>query len=190
MEAIRHAGPVEGVPGDEAALVARVKADPAVFGEVYRRHYRAVAACLYRRTGDVHASEDLAAETFIAAYRAIRRFRPGTVPLRHWLLKIATNGASRWARRGRRGVWVLAAVGQERRGPALDAEDGAPAGAARLRECVARLGAAHQAVVGLHYFEGLSVEEVGAALEISEGTVKSRLARARARLKEMLGERS
>ena len=47
---------------NEAALIRRAAADPDAFGVLYRKHYRAVASCLYRRTGDVHATEDLAAD--------------------------------------------------------------------------------------------------------------------------------
>ena len=165
----------------EHAIIARAKADPRVFSEIYQTHYRAVAACIYRRVGDVHTSEDLAAEVFIAAFRALRRFRPGAVPIRHWLLKIATNAVHRWGRRQRRAAWLPGLVRGEPSGA------GETDGADALAACVRKLPAAQQAVIGLHYFEGLSVEEVAAALGCSPGTVKSRLARARAKLKELIG---
>ena len=165
----------------ESVLVARAKADPRAFGELYRLHYRAVGACIYRRVGDVHTSEDLAAEVFIAAFRALRRFTPGPVPLRHWLLRIATNTVNRWSRRQRLAGWLPGTVREEpTRGVETEGSD-------RLKACLRRLPGAQQAVISLHYFEGLSVEEVGAAMGCSAGTVKSRLARARATLKELIG---
>lgn len=170
-----------GATGGERELIERAMRDPAAFGSLYRMHYASVAGCLYRRTGDAHAAEDLAAETFISAFRAIRRYRFTGAPFRHWLLRIATNKAARWSRRR------LFAPLPESGAPG---DDGAPAqrDRARLLNALARLGSAQQAAVSLHYFEGLSVEQVGAALGWKVGTVKSRLARARRALRELLDD--
>lgn len=178
-----------GALAAEAVLVARAKADPAAFGEIYRLHYRSVVACIHRRLGNVHASEDLAAEVFIAAYRSIGRYRPSAVPLRHWLLRIATNTVNRWLRRQQRSAWTLALV-RRASATASTGDRGygphAHAPGERLAVLLRRLPVSQQAVVSLHYFEGLSVEEAAGALGCSAGTVKSRLARARDRLKELI----
>ncbi len=175
----------------EADLIARAKADPEAFAILYRRHYRAVAGCLFRRTGDVHLAEDLAAETFVSAYRSIRGYRPSGAPFRYWLLRIATNAANRWARRSGRANWIARA--RAAIAPAFfppPGETGSPSGgdAERLHLILRRLSAAQQAAISLHYFEGLSVEETATVLGCSVGTVKSRLSRARAALRERLGE--
>lgn len=173
-------------PADESGLIERSKADPQSFAVLYRRHYRAVAGCIYRRTGDVHVTEDLAADTFISAYRAIGSFRSGGVPIRFWFLRIATNVVNRWSRAQRR-------VARHReRSIAADSTGADPRSRAEIarsvRDGVARLALAHQAVLSLHYFESLSIEEIAAVLGCRVGTVKSRLSRARESLRSALQE--
>ncbi len=146
-----------------------------VLGALYRRHYRMIAAYLYRRTGNVHVAEDLAAETFFAALRSVGRVRASTVPARFWLLRIATNAANRWARdAGRR------ARRERESRPAGSA--GAPGRGEDhevVREAVLRLPERFGSVIALHYFAALSVQEVAVVLGCREGTVKSRLWRGR-----------
>ncbi len=172
---------------DEQSLIERSKSDPQAFAVLYRRHYRVVAGCIYRRTGDVHVAEDLAADTFISAYRAIGSFKTGRVPIRFWFLRIATNVVNRWSRAQRR----IARHREEFATADSALEDSrTQAEIARcVREGVARLALAHQAVLSLHYFESLSIEEIAAVLGCRVGTVKSRLSRARESLKATLKER-
>ncbi|MBK7404978.1 MAG: RNA polymerase sigma factor [Phycisphaerales bacterium] len=174
-----HAAALEATD-TEAEAIARARRDRAAFGHLYQAHYRAVAGCIYRRVGDVHVAEDLAADVFIAAFRGLHRYRDRGTPFRYWLLRIATNRVHRWARSQRRvAATERAAV------PA----DPAPRGAAEaeeVRAAVARLTPRHQAVVSLHYFEQMSIEQVAKVLACSPGTVKSRLARARAALRPHL----
>jgi RNA polymerase sigma-70 factor (ECF subfamily) len=175
----------------ESDLVVRAKSDPEAFAVLYRRNYRSVAGMLYRRTGDTHLAEDLAAETFIAAYRAIRRYQPREVPFRYWLLRIATNTANRWSRRAARAALLARARAALRPasypppGPDRDSGD-----AERLQRALRRLPSPQQSAISLHYLEGLSVEEAADVLGCSSGTVKSRLSRARAALRDLLGEES
>lgn len=168
----------------EAALVEQARRDPQAFALLYRRHYQAVAGYLYRRTGDLHASEDLAAETFIAAFQAMPRHRNTGAPFVHWLLRIATNKATNWSKRRRSHPGL----------PPLEGAPSAPAGAGlvegadvdALLRALARLPHAQQSAVALHYFEGLGLEHVAAVMRCRVGTVKSRLARARIALRSML----
>jgi RNA polymerase sigma-70 factor (ECF subfamily) len=160
----------------EVLLIERAQRDRAAFAELYRLHYAAIGGYLYRRCGDVHATEDMLAETFLSALRALPRFRPGGVPFRHWLYRIATNVANRRARRLRRRPMPL-----EEPHELVDpsSQPDAPAFDRDLVAAVLALPAAQQAVLALHYVEGLSVGEVASVLRCRPGTVKSRLARAR-----------
>jgi RNA polymerase sigma factor (sigma-70 family) len=164
--------------------VAPHAATRAPFEHVYRDHYAAIGGYIYRRTGDAHATDDLVAEVFLAALRAYPRYQDRGLPIRAWLLRIATNAVNKWARSRRRGRWLIF-VG---RGATDVAAAAAPAAAdARSsREAMLTLSPAHQSVLALHYLEGLSVEEVAAVLGASEGTVKSRLSRAREALRKRL----
>ncbi|MFG0242539.1 MAG: RNA polymerase sigma factor [Phycisphaerales bacterium JB054] len=166
--------------------------DPDAFAALYRSHYPAIAGYILRRVGNRHLAEDLAAETFLDAWRGIGAFRPQGVPIEHWLLRLATNRVHRWARRrGRRRETLRPDYGADSTipGRALPAAPPLPveeAGLPPVFHALARLRPKHQAVLSLHYVEGLSVEQVATVLGCAEGTVKSRLHRARALLRRKL----
>ncbi len=172
---------------DEAELIERCTRDRGAFGVVYRAHYAAIVGYLFRRTGDRHAAEDLAAETFLAALNSVHRFRTGRAPIRSWLYRIATNQATGWSRRQRKRRRTEA----DARGPGSpdvpDAE--ASEELARARRALSRLREAEQSVLALHYFEGLGVSEIALALGWREGTVKSLLSRGRESLRRELEQR-
>lgn len=167
------------------ATVARARSDPEAFAAIYRAYYPAVVGYLYRRLGDVHTAEDVAAETFIRALRGIGRYEPRGLPLKAWLLRIATNEAHRRARRDRR---------LKERTPATFTPAGAEcrAGPDELRTVLAAfaaLPARWQDVLALHHLEGLSMDQAALVLGCRPGTVKSRLARAREALRRELERR-
>lgn len=159
----------------------------AAYGSLVRLHQEAAfrVACLI--SGDPSDAEDAAQEAFIKAYRALDRFRPGA-PFRPWLLAIVSNEArNRRRETGRRASLVLRAAG------APSAETPSPESsvvAAERRDellvAVERLGEEARAVISCRYFLGLSEEETAAALNCPKGTVKSRLSRALARLRESM----
>ena len=177
-----------GLELEERELIERAQHDREAFGTLYRRFYPALATHIYRRTGDVHATEDLVAEVFLTVLRVLPRYRYRGVPLRFWLLRIATNVVNRWARRQRRGASTMQEARQaECPDPAaphtgeIDVE--------HAQRALAALKPKHQAVLSLHYLEGLAIREVAVVLGCREGTVKSRLARARDALRDRLQER-
>jgi RNA polymerase sigma-70 factor (ECF subfamily) len=166
-------------PCPDSALAARAVGDPEQFGVLYRRHFGVVAGYLYRRTGDAALAEDLAADTFLAAWEALPRYRDSGAPFRAWLLRIATNRANLAARRERlrrRMVGYLVRASA----PERDADTG------ELYEAMGRLRADHQTVIALVHLEGLSVEQTAQVLGVAVGTVKSRLHRARESLRSEL----
>jgi RNA polymerase sigma-70 factor (ECF subfamily) len=173
----------------EAALIERAKRDRAAFAVLYRRHYQAMARYLLRRTGDQHAAEDLVADVFLTALRHLPGYRPRGIPFRYWLYRIASNTANRWVRRRRRRAQE-ALPGDV---PAPGGNNGADRPDTVDREWAQRamlsLSPKHQAVISLHYLEEMSVEDTAAVLGCRVGTVKSRLSRARAALRERLKDR-
>lgn len=98
--------------------------DPvAAFRNAYSDLYQPVANYLFR-LGDRHATEDVLHDVFLAVHRALPRFRDQGVPIRHWVLGIASRNASRWLRRRQRERHALqdrGAVGPQAANPA-DAE--------------------------------------------------------------------
>lgn len=171
---------------DEVDLVQRAKHDRTAFAEFYRRHYRPLCAYVFRRTGDVHATEDLVSDVFLAALRMLSRYRPRGVPVRYWLLRIATNSVNRWARRrrNRSAATLESDPPADTRVATVGGED-----AERALRALLTLSPKFQAVLSLFYFEELSVKDVAAILGCREGTVKSRLARARDALRAALNGR-
>jgi len=174
---------------EERDLVERARRDRAAFTQLYRRYYDDVTSYVYRRLGDVHATEDVVAEVFLAVMQSLRRYQYRGIPLKAWLYRIATNSVNRWLRRNRR--YVL--------GRPVTAQDGGEAvfvprereDAVSAREAMLALSPKHQTVLSLHYLEGLSVEEVASVVGCRVGTVKSRLSRGRESLqRELLRRRS
>jgi RNA polymerase sigma-70 factor (ECF subfamily) len=172
----------------EADLVERAKHDREAFTILYRRHYRMVSDYVYHRTGDVHATEDLVSDVFLTALRTLPRYRYRGVPLRFWLFRIATNAVNHWARRQRRRATTSlhdqledAATRPSSTRDEIDRE--------HARRALLSLSPKYQAVLSLHYFEGLAVKEVAQVIGCRVGTVKSRLARARDALRERLNSR-
>jgi len=187
-----HAGAAggEGAANRDARLIERARHDREAFAELYRAHYAAIGAYLFRRCGDVHATEDLLSEVFLSAFRALPRFEVRAVPLRAWLYRIATHAANRHLRRAARRPEPIEEPGalidakSERRGEHDAADE-----RAYVQRCLRRIAPDHQAVLVLHYVEGLSVLEIAGALRCRPGTVKSRLARGRAALERVMARR-
>ena len=140
-----------------------------------RRMFRAARAVL---DSDADA-EDAVGQAVLQAWQSLDRLRDRSA-VRPWLVKIAVNCA--YAQRRRQGrVVYLDDLPQEPAAPEPRAHDG-------LWEAVCALPPERRAVVALFYYEGLPVDEIARVLRVPPGTVKSRLSRARAQLKEMLQE--
>ena len=165
------------------------------FGRVFEAHHAQVASYLWRRTGDPDASEELASETFLRAWRNRDQFR-GEVPVLHWLLGIATHAVHAHLRRRRLEETVLdlvarsrAFIGGDPREPSREVS--AVDELAFVRRAIQRLSLRQQDVLSLHGLEGLRTAEIASLLGVAEGTVKSRLSRAREALRiELSRERT
>ena len=170
---------------DEPQLIERAKHDRALFAVLYRRHYPAIAGYLFRRTGDTHATEDLVADVFLIALRKLPKYRHRGVPLRAWLFRIATHETNRWARRQRRTASIRESL-------ATSAGETAPDRGielSRTQQALLLLPPKQQAVIALHYLEGMPIEEVAEVVGCRVGTVKSRLSRGRDALRDKLTNR-
>ena len=162
-------------------MIARSLDEPTVFSVVFDRHFDAVFRYLARRIERARA-EDLASSTFTVAFERRRRFRPEAVTARPWLLGIATNLLRNELRAERRGLELVARLSRDER-PAGD--EPAPS-AHHLAPLLHELDPDQLDVLLLYAWEELSYEEIAAALAIPIGTVRSRLARARAHLRARL----
>lgn len=140
-----------------------------------RRMYRAARAVL---DSDADA-EDAVSQAVLQAWQSLDRLK-NREAVRPWLVKIAVNCAYAQRRKQRRVVY-LDDLPQEPAAPPPARYDG-------LWEAVCALPPDRRAVVTLFYYEDMTVDEIAKLLRAPRGTVKSRLARARGQLKEMLQE--
>lgn len=175
---------------EEAALVRRIVAGEghrySVLVERYQR--RLYWSCL-RLVGDPDEAEDVVQEAFVRAYERLGDFDP-TYRFYTWIYRIARNRCLNVLRRRR--VWGLVTLSDPERAPALPVADRAdrPAEdrelARALVDCRANLPADQREVFDLRHAEGLSYREIAAAVGAPEGTVMSRLARAREKMRACL----
>lgn len=176
---------------DELSLARAQRGDRDAQAALVERYQRPVFAMLSRMVGRERALvEDLAQETFLRALRALPRFSAtGPARLSTWIVTIATRLALDHLRRKTPHL-EEAAAGGGLPGvlPWPDQDAHRRAVAVALTEAVEALGAPFKAAFLLREVHGLSYEEIARALEIDAGTVKSRLARARAALQEALAE--
>jgi RNA polymerase sigma-70 factor (ECF subfamily) len=179
-------------PLDDAELVERAKRGDLRAWETIVREYQGLAfRTAYLLSGSAADAEEAVQDGFVKAYRALGRFRRGS-PLRPWLLRIVSNEArNRRRSAGRRDALALRVAAENRPGDAVPSPEAALLGGeerARLLDVVNRLSEDHRLAIACRYFLELSEDETAAALGVRRGTVKSRLARALARLREELGE--
>ena len=139
------------------------------------------------RGGDAALAEDAAQEAFLAAWRGLPRFR-GDSRLSTWLYRLTTNAGIDWLRREKRyrstdDVTELE-LPDDAPSPQEQAEQSETQSA--VRRALSRLSEEHRQVLLLRYMQELDYGEIAAALDVSEGTVKSRINRAKGRLRESL----
>ena len=178
----------------EAVLVRRAQAgDASAYGELVTIHQGAAFRVAYLLLGSAADAEDAAQEGFVRAYLALARFRAGE-PFRPWLLQVVGNEARNRRRALGRRAGVLDRAIRAVRGDARPQasrrrpEHGLLAGEshAEVRAALGRLREEERLVVECRYLLELSEAETAAALGIPAGTVKSRLHRGLARLREEL----
>jgi RNA polymerase sigma-70 factor (ECF subfamily) len=188
---------------DEPALIKSAQCgDVAAFNALVLTYQAQVYNVAYRIMGDEAPASDATQETFISAYKNIRNYRGGS--FKSWLLRTVTNAcydALRYNKR--RPSTSLEAMGEDPDGSGDEAgtsyaefiasDDESPADAAERRElrhaitCGIKLLPPDQRITFvLSDVQGMSYDEVSDAMQTTLGTVKSRLSRARARLRDYL----
>ena len=171
-------------PGQsDASIIERSVKDPQAFSMLFERHFDEIHRYLARRIG-VDRADDLAADVFTVAFARRATFR-ATADVRPWLFGIATNLLRNEWRAERRALNALADLTAAAEGSSADVAGGRRT---EMLEALAALDANQRDVVVLFAWEGLSYEEIGSALGVPVGTVRSRLARARRRLRKQLGD--
>jgi RNA polymerase sigma factor (sigma-70 family) len=176
---------------DDASVIGRSRNEPEVFEIVFRRYADQIQRYVSRRIG-ADAADDVVAETFLLAFRQRDRYDLSRASARPWLYGIATNLIGRYRRTEVRHFHALARVGVDQVAESftdrVDAAVSASAVNRRLAAALAALPAAYRDTLLLVAWGDLSHEEAAAALRVPAGTVRSRITRARSKLRRILGD--
>src|SRR5918997_2300819 len=189
---------LEDTTSDHTLLEATRMGDQDAFAELVSRYRNQITSYIYRMTNDYDGAVDLAQETFVRVYRAADRYQR-SYAFSTYIYRIATNLAiSELRKRKRRRLVSLTGFFQE--SESGEAREFNPPDAGALqdavlvdterRQAVARaittLPEKYRAPLVLRDVEGKSYDEIARILETSEGTVKSRISRARGFLRDKL----
>ena len=178
---------------EQQLLQAARRGREDAFEELVRLYEKRVYHLALRMCGNVDDAYEVAQEAFLSAWKGMRFFR-GDSSFSTWLYRLTSNAAIDFLRRQRR-QGGSDGVSLDDEDTFLEVADPAPsphqqAERLELRDALARgLGALspeHRQVLLLRELQGLTYEEIAAALELDLGTVKSRIARAREKLRKYL----
>jgi len=191
-----------GLSAEEAMFVARLQAkEDAAYDELVRTYSASLFHVAYRMLGDSAEASDTVQEIFLKVFRNIGGFK-GEAALKTWIFKIAFSeilNRLRWWRRRYRfatmsldeppngngsGIAVVQTLASSSPTPEQLLQSKEEENA--IQEALRKLSKDHRSIIVLRDIEGFSYSEIADVLEVSIGTVKSRLARARSDLKKSL----
>ncbi len=181
-------GPDEGHDladlSDQELLSAHCAGDPDAFGEIFRRHKDRMWAVALRTCGDRELASDCLQDAFIAAFRRADSFR-GEAAVTTWLHRIVVNACLDRLRRRKPTSQLPEYELADRHDEHASTEV-----AIDIRNALAQLPEGQRMALVLVDMQGMSVAEAAAILEVAEGTIKSRCARGRSAMAEILGLRT
>ena len=177
---------------DDAQLIQRVlDGDDTAFSVLLRKYQKPVHALVWRKIGDFHIAEDITQETFLKAYQKLSTLKEPQ-SFASWLYVIAANHCSTWHRKKR--LWTQslentssAALERTTYSGYLIAENERVAMETKrevVKKLLAKLQESERTVITLYYLGEMNYEEISRFLGVSVGTVKTRIYRARQRLKK------
>lgn len=185
------------ISADEALFILRLQAnEDAAYDELVRTYHSSIYQVAYRMLGDAGEASDLVQEIFVKIFRHIGGFK-SEASLKTWIFKITfseiLNRLRWWKRRYRSST--VSIDEPSRNGDGYDLADSKPTPEQILQskeqedavqQALWKLSSEHRSIIVLRDIEGFSYSEIADVLGVSIGTVKSRLARARADLKKSL----
>lgn len=191
---VGRAGP--GIDPDEDLVARSRSGDMEAYAKLIERHEGRVHALVCQYVGQDEEARDLARDVFLKAYRSLDRFH-GKAKFSSWVCRIAINRSIDYIRRrkhiridsldeplGAGDGEIERDIPDPSEGPAEEIERRELAD--RIRTAIHQLSPKLQEVTVLREYGGLSIDEIAQTLGLSDGTVKSRIFRARERLRELL----
>ena len=191
----------EKIIGDQDREIVLLcqKGDLAAFELLVKKHQQKMLNTAYRLIGSYEEACEAVQDGFVSAFKAIKKFR-GDSLFSTWLCRIIINQAKNRRRKimalnRREGFSLSGAGGREEGPPPNDPPEDGPSPLERIekrevegkiRECIDRLDEEQREVVVLRDIQGFSYGEISGMLGVPDGTVKSRLSRARESLKDCL----
>jgi RNA polymerase sigma-70 factor, ECF subfamily len=186
---------------DEELIVRSQRGDVDAFNQLVLRYQQTMFGVIYRTLGDYDAAADVTQDAFISAFRGIQSYR-GRSSFRAWLLRIGSNAAcDHWRRVQRRPAESLEALTEDDEAQSVSAlaalategVEGNPEECVLTQELqeliqqgIQQLPLDQRVAMVLCDIEGLSYEEIAATTQATMGTVRSRISRARAKLRGYL----
>ena len=175
---------------DDATLIVDSLSNPAAFAQIFDRHAVALLGYVTRRVGSDHA-DDLVGEMFRIAFESRHRYDRTRLDARPWLYGIAANLVLKHQRSTKRGNSALQRIAQVETSVQVPFDEAlvetaeTSHRARQLMRLLDQLAPQDRETVLLYVWENLTYEQVGEALEIPVGTVRSRLHRVRRQIREL-----
>ena len=177
---------------DDVQLIQRVlDGDETAFSALVRKYQKSVHALAWRKVGDFHIAEDITQETFLKAYQRLSTLKEPQ-SFASWLYVITANHCKAWLRKKR--TWIQSLEDTSRAqlekatysGHIIAENERMTAETQRevVKKLLAKLQESDRTVITLYYLGGMTYEEISNFLGVSVGAIKSRLHRARQRLKK------
>lgn len=180
---------IDGKVRKDGDLIAEAHRDTAAFVMLYRRHYDAVFRYCVHRLFERDAAEDVTSDVFLSVVKSFGRFEGSERQFRSWLYKIATNRVNEHLRGVVRRNGFMKTIFEQADNLVVECNASADAPdkkAALLKEAMLKLKPKYQTIITLRFFEGLKLTEIAEVLGSSDGTVRSWLARAMAKLRKQI----
>lgn len=175
---------------DQEKIIARARrGDADAFEQLVAAYRDQVFRLALRMCGSEADADEVAQEAFLSAWKALPNFR-GESQFSTWLYQLTTHAAIDLMRREKRQIAAADITEVSAADPAPSPQQQAEQSEQReiVRDAILQLAPEQREVVVLRFMEELSYEEIGAVLKLPPGTVKSRLNRAKAQLKEILSK--
>jgi len=169
----------------ETALVIAAQADPGRFAALYSQHVGLIHSLAWNRLGDRATAEDVTAETFRRALRALPRYEPRGVPFRAWLCRICTNLVNDELNRRKRAARFDAPVSDELQPQEMPDHVAEAETRAMVHALIDRLPSAQRNVIVMRFAEDMSIADVAERLGRSPDAVKQLQRRALAGLRQL-----
>ncbi len=164
---------------DELLVMQYKAGDKRAMGLLMKRWNKRIVLYIFRNTKSIEAAKDIGQEVWIVALKNIHHLSD-TLKVGSWLLAIAHYKSMDWLRDARNSETRLVEIDNEQRDDAQDNSDQLQ----YMREAMLKLSKEHRNILSLFYLEGFAITDISHILQLSTGTVKSRLFYARESLKK------